>query len=489
MDFVSKFLTEQDKEKISLAVQLHTPLEIMSYTLPREKERYIQEVLMYFLIQCHQEHMTDNLVFCLSELLTNSKKANTKRVYFKELNLDINDEMQYHQGMVSFKEDTLSNIAHYLELQKEAGLYIKLILQLNDDGILIEIRNNSVLTKFEKKRILEKLRVAEKYEEPHQVVSLMVDQTEGAGLGIIIIVLMLRKIGLSRNNYKVFTNETETITQMFLPLNKEINEQMDSLYEEFVGGLNTIPVFEEALTSLADAAAQSDDNAIIEVISKDVALAALLLKDVAAKGHSCAKITSAFEILGRDEVLKLLSKENPALRIIKKDEDVRNFWKHETDVAIFAYNIAKNTPDFRCDLEEVYVSALFHDIECLLLEVATDEQKQPVEKLASSLDSTGTLYNLFLKDFGHSRGCYKLAQRWGLPEIVAQIVRYHNNPSHAPEEIKPIVYTVYLADILQYYEQGKAEFYQINKDALEFFKIHTKGQLDFLLKSLDPLLH
>ena len=102
MEFTSRFLTDKDKEKISLAVQLHTPLEIMSYTLPREKEVYIQEVLMYFLKQCHQEHMTDNLVFCLSELLTNSKKANTKRVYFTEQKLDINNEMDYHQLEQSF---------------------------------------------------------------------------------------------------------------------------------------------------------------------------------------------------------------------------------------------------------------------------------------------------------------------------------------------------------------------------------------------------
>ena len=484
MEFASKFLSEQDKEKISLAVQLHTPLEIMSYTLPREKERYIQEILMYFLIQCHQEHMTDNLVFCLSELLTNSKKANTKRVYFKEQNLDINNEMDYHQGMVTCKEDTLSNIEHYLTLQKEAGLYIKLILQLNDEGIKIEIRNNSVITKFEKKRILEKLRVAQKYEEPHQVVSLMVDQTEGAGLGIIIIVLMLRKIGLSRDNYKVFTSETETITQMLLPLNAEIDRQMDSLYDAFIDSLNTIPVFEETLKDFADSATHSDDNALIDIISKDVTLAAILLKDAATKGHSCSKITSAFEFLGRDAVIKLLSKDNPTIRLIKKSDDIRNFWQHETDVAAYAYNLAKNIPEFEFDFEEVYVSALFHDIECLLLEVATQEQKDCVEKLAASLDEKGSLYDLFLKDFGHSRGCYKLAQSWGLPETVAQVIRYHNNPSYAPEGIKHIVYAVYLADILQYYEQGKAEFYQINKDALDFFKIHSKGQLDFLLKQL-----
>ena len=484
MEFASKFLSEQDKEKISLAVQLHTPLEIMSYTLPREKERYIQEILMYFLIQCHQEHMTDNLVFCLSELLTNSKKANTKRVYFKEQNLDINNEMDYHQGMVTCKEDTLSNIEHYLTLQKEAGLYIKLILQLNDEGIKIEIRNNSVITKFEKKRILEKLRVAQKYEEPHQVVSLMVDQTEGAGLGIIIIVLMLRKIGLSRDNYKVFTNDTETITQMILPLNKEIDKQMESLYEEFVDNLNTIPVFEDTIKEFEAAVPKAQDNELIDLISKDVSLTALLLKDAAAKGHSCSKITNAFQALGRDAVVALLKKDNPAFRVIDKKLDVRNLWEHERTVAYFAYNLAKNSQEVRFDLEEIYVAALLHDIECLLLEVATPEQKEAVQKLATSLDEKGVLYDLFLKDFGHSSGCYKVAQSWGLPETIAQVVRYHNNPSYAPEGIKPVVYVVYLADILQYYEKGQAEYYQLNTEALEFFGIHTKGQLDFMLKQL-----
>ena len=489
MEFASKFLSEQDKEKISLAVQLHTPLEIMSYTLPREKERYIQEVLTYFLIECHQEHMIDNLVFCLGELLTNSKKANTKRVYFTEQKLDINNEMDYHQGMVSFKEDMLSNLTHYLELQKAAGLYIKLVLQLNDDGIKIEIRNNSVLTKFEKKRILEKLRVAEKYEEPHQVVSLIVDQTEGAGLGIIIIVLMLRKIGLSRNNYKVFTNENETITQMLLPLNSEIDGQIDSLYEEFIGNLNTIPVFENKLKEITDAASHSDDNELIDIISKDISLAAILLKEAALKGYSCSKITKAYETLGREQVLSFYSKDNPALNIIQKSDDTRDLWQHERNVAFYAYNIAKNTKDYKFDLEEVYVCALFHDIECLLLEVAGEKQKLPVEKLAASLDNTNTIYRLFLNDFGHSRGCYKLAQKWGLPELIGQVVLYHNNPSYAPEEIKPLVFVVYLADILQYYEQGKAEYYQINRDVLDFFKIQSKAQLDFMLKTLHPLLH
>ena len=93
MSLSTKFLTEEDKEKIKLAVQLHTPIEVISYTLPRDKEMYIYEVLRVFLIECHQEHMTDNLIFCLGELLTNSKKANTKRIFFKENKFFINQKI------------------------------------------------------------------------------------------------------------------------------------------------------------------------------------------------------------------------------------------------------------------------------------------------------------------------------------------------------------------------------------------------------------
>ena len=86
MDDKDFSLQQEDKEKIETSVQLHTPLEITTYTLPKNMEVYIQEVLSEFLTQCHQDHMIEYLKFCVGELLTNAKKANTKRVYFKEKN-------------------------------------------------------------------------------------------------------------------------------------------------------------------------------------------------------------------------------------------------------------------------------------------------------------------------------------------------------------------------------------------------------------------
>ncbi len=486
MEYRTKFITENDKLKIKKAINLHAPVEVISYTLPREMELYIQEVLTCFLVECHQEHMIDNLIFCLGELLTNSKKANTKRIYFAEQNLDINNEMDYHQGMVSFKEDMLSKLKYYLKKQKDAGLYVKFSIQLYDEGLKIEIRNNSVLTIFEKKRINEKLKVARKYDNPSQAIARFVDLTEGAGLGIIIIVLMLEKIGLPKDSYKVFSTNNETITQMVLPLNKDINEQMDKLYDEFVNNLTTVPVFEESIEEFSKLSKNPDvtDQQLVDYIIKDVFLATAIIKAAAAKGKNCSKITCAYNFLGRDEVCALFDKNNPALRLIKKEPQSLKFWQHEYEVAYYAYNLAKNFPQINYDLEEVFTGALFHDIECLILEVATEEQKNGVKKIADSMEDGEKLYNLFLEDFGHTRGCYMLAKKWGLPDRIAQVIKYHNNPDAVPEEIKDIVYIIYLADVLQYYKNGDLEFYQLNKNVLDHLNINSKEVLDSILEKL-----
>ena len=110
-----------DISKIRTAIRSGIPLSITTYTLPHDMEMYMSEVLALFLKELNQEFMTSYLTYCLQELITNSKKANTKRIYFKEKGLDINNEEDYNKGMQTFKEETLSNITYYLQKQKEAA--------------------------------------------------------------------------------------------------------------------------------------------------------------------------------------------------------------------------------------------------------------------------------------------------------------------------------------------------------------------------------
>jgi hypothetical protein len=120
-----------DEEKIKKAVQSGMPLTITTFTLPHEIEVYVEQVLTIFLRQVEQEKLKDYVVYCVQELAVNAKKANTKRVFFSERGLELDNPDDYKLGMTTFKEDTLNNIGHYLQLQKNKGLYIKLIFHVS----------------------------------------------------------------------------------------------------------------------------------------------------------------------------------------------------------------------------------------------------------------------------------------------------------------------------------------------------------------------
>ena len=92
-----------DNEKIKTAIRTGVPISIKTYTLPHDMEVYMGEVLTLFLTELDQTHMIQYLTYSLNELIVNAKKANTKRVYFQEKNLDLFNLDDYNIGMIIYK--------------------------------------------------------------------------------------------------------------------------------------------------------------------------------------------------------------------------------------------------------------------------------------------------------------------------------------------------------------------------------------------------
>jgi hypothetical protein len=205
-----------DEAKVKRAVQQKIPLVLTTFTLPRKIERYIEKVVTVFLEQTKRENLADYIIYCVQELVVNAKKANTKRVYFMERGLDLDDPLEYDIGMVSFKEDTLNNIERYMRLQKEQGLYIKIILQITD-RITIEVRNNSAITETELDRIRKRLKHARQFDSLDDAVSHVLDDSEGSGLGLVILVLMLKKLGLDETCFDISETGRETVARIIIP--------------------------------------------------------------------------------------------------------------------------------------------------------------------------------------------------------------------------------------------------------------------------------
>lgn len=205
-----------NNEKIKQSVETQSPIELIVDGLPRSVDEY-NLVLTKFLEACNQQKIEDNLVYCLGELLSNADKANLKRLYFKEKGLDINNSDDYKLGMKTFLEETFSNFSYYAKLKDKENLYVKLYLLKEIDKIIIETRNNSILTEFEYERIFKRIDNAKQFNSLAEAV-MNVDSSEGAGLGIVSIILILKKIGLDKSAFNVYCNNGETITGITLPL-------------------------------------------------------------------------------------------------------------------------------------------------------------------------------------------------------------------------------------------------------------------------------
>ncbi|MDR2702621.1 MAG: hypothetical protein LBB72_09335 [Spirochaetaceae bacterium] len=207
-----------DIEKVNEAIRMEVPLIMTTYTAPRKVERYIEQVVSIFLDHVKQSDLKDNVVYCIQELVVNAKKANTKRAYFSLKGLDLNDTTDYQKGMANFRDDTLKNIDYYLELQRQQGLYIKLILQLKDRVITIEVRNNASITITELERIRSRIIKAKECDELEEAIVQVLDDSEGAGLGLVMLVIMLKKLGLGTNAFDILRTNEETIARIVIPV-------------------------------------------------------------------------------------------------------------------------------------------------------------------------------------------------------------------------------------------------------------------------------
>ncbi|GHU70021.1 hypothetical protein FACS189450_03820 [Spirochaetia bacterium] len=222
-----------DESRIKKIVRSGLPLTITTFTLPHEDEVYIEQVLTVFLKEAGHEKLKDYIVYCVRELAVNAKKANTKRVYFREQGLDVSDPDDYYIGMAGFKENTLNNIARYLQKQKAQGLYVKVILQIKNNIINVEVRNNAAMTKPELARIQDKLTRSRQYLSLEDALSQVLDDSEGAGLGLVILVLMLKKMGLGEDSFDILSDGGETVARIVIPLEQT---RVESLAEQFSCG-------------------------------------------------------------------------------------------------------------------------------------------------------------------------------------------------------------------------------------------------------------
>ena len=488
----SKDRIQVDTAKISKAISSGIPLTITTYTLPHEMEVYMGDVLTVFLNELDQKQMVEYLSYCLNELITNAKKANTKRIYFKQKNLDITNADDYDLGLKTFKEDTLNNINYYLGLQKKAGLYVKLILQVRNNKIKIEVRNNSSLTVFEYKRIHDKLARAQQYTSVEDALSQILDDSEGAGLGLVIMILMLEKIGLTEDNFQTLCENGETITRIILPLSEKTQKQIDIISAEFVKLIDSLPQFPDNITAINKLLNDPDSKMsdIAMQISNDVSLTGELLKMVNSAAFAlaspCHSITDAVKLVGLRGIKNLLFSIGTMQTFKAVSGDKADLWTHAYQVAFYSYNLARNFfSGKRAVIEDSYICGLLHDMGKIIFETSHPDLLAKAKAVCESKGISPDLIERLIAGVNHGEIGSEVAKKWNFPEVIVNVIKYHHDPEDAPDEVKNLTSIVYLADILTYYQTDEVAFYQIDSEILKLFKITNEDQLKKISEKLE----
>ncbi|MDR2965368.1 MAG: HDOD domain-containing protein [Treponema sp.] len=479
-----------DENKIKKAIQSGLPLTITTYTLPKEIEIYIEQVIDVFLKQMDQYRLKDYIVYCVQELVINAKKANTKRVYFAERGLNINEPSDYKEGMGKFKEDTLGNIAHYLQLQKEKGLYIKISLKVKRDTINIEVRNNVTATKTEQLRIHDKLARSRQYDTLEDALSQLLDDSEGAGLGLVILVLMLKKIGLDDDCFTIKTTEKETIASISIPLDQAVVENISELSKQIVGHINSLPQFPENIMMIQKLIADptSDMPVIARQISMDPALTADLLKIVNSAQYMLSKkvdnISEAVKMVGIKGIKNLLYSYGTHKILGDDTIDKKRLWEHSYKTAFYAYNIVKNFKHDANLLDDVYVGGILHDMGKIIFSSVHPELLEKIKGFCTDKKLPASTFENLSAGMNHAELGALIAEKWNFPESLVSAIRFHHDPGSAPADCKDLVDAVYIANMFCVYENKNIIFDQIETVPLENFGLKSQKQVDALMLKL-----
>jgi putative nucleotidyltransferase with HDIG domain len=444
-------------------------------------------VLLVFLGLVDQTQLKDYIFYIVQELAVNAKKANTKRVYFLEKGLKLEDPDDYKKGMATFKEETLGNIAHYLQLQRQKGLYVKIILQTRRNIVLIEIRNNVAATRTELIRIHDKLARSRQFDSMEDAFSQVLDNSEGAGLGLVILVLMLKKMGLSEDCFDILSNGKETVARIIIPLSRTRVENLEILSNAIVSNINSLPQFPENILHIQKVIDDpaSDMAAIARQISMDPALTADILKLVNSARYMMARkvdsISEAVKMVGIKGIKNLLYSYGIQKILGEDGADKRRLWKHSYQVAYYAYSLARDSYKNRAVIDDIHVAGVLHDMGKIIFSGVHPELLARIRNFCVEKGLPASTFEELSAGMNHAEIGALVAEKWNFPESLVCAIRYHHDPLAAPPESRALTETVYLANMFCEYENGAVDFNQFERAVLENFNISTRDKLETLL--------
>lgn len=155
---------------------------------------------------------------CIKELVINATKANLKRAFFQKNGIDINNIGQYVSNLARFRRMIdKTQYSQYFDDLRDMDLWVMLGISHCNDGVKLEVINNCKIIEVEETRIRMKLRVAMVYNSIAEFYEREHDDSEGAGMGIAIIISLLQSANIDPKLFRIWSTDETTVSRIEVP--------------------------------------------------------------------------------------------------------------------------------------------------------------------------------------------------------------------------------------------------------------------------------
>ena len=479
-----------DIAEIQKAALRSIPLTFRMTSLPREAHPLLDRILEVYLEELGQTPILEPLSYCLKELIANAQKANMKRLYFEERGLDIGSEADYDTGMAEFRRESSERLAHWIALLREKERVICITFHATRRSLAISVRNGAELTPREQARIYDRIARARAYNSFVEALAQPTDSTEGAGLGILILLQFLKRIGLGEEAFGIEAADGETVATLSIPTDKVQMEKISVLTQAIVRDVDSLPHFPEVLLDLIRLTEDPRSSAakVGGKIATDPTLTADLLKLVNSAHFMLPRrvksIPEAVKIVGMKGLRNLLYSYGAEKIMGEKYAEMKTLWDHSHRAAYYAYTIARSFRPKADILDDVYVTGILHDLGQIIVTYLHPEAIEQMERFCREKDIPTRILERFSFGLHHADIGALIVRKWNFPEQLVQGIRYHHDPLVAPQQYKDIVHCVYVANAICDMERGLITFDQTEKTVLREFGIDTQERCQAVMARL-----
>ncbi len=431
-------------------------------------------------------YLLDTLVTIQREIIINAAKANAKRIFFQEEGLDITDPMQYAQGMVRFRNEIVGEFESIREKLSKSSLKIRVRIQKTAKGTLISVTNNTPILPEELDRIKLRMEKARSYNDFSEAYEEVYDSTEGAGLGIVLVTLLLKNSGIGVESYTISSDGAATRCELFIPKELRPFEITTNIKKEIIRQVEGLPTFSKHIIELQrlchDPA--SSINEISNKIMIDPALTSEVMKLSNSAGFITAKrvgtVNEAVMTIGLKNLNAILMAASARQILDTRFSKFEQIWNHCNKTAYYARLLAMK---FRLQqiVENVYLAGLLHDLGKIVLLSTNLQLTNWISEIVNNRKiRTSTIMEEVSIGISHSSIGELIAKHWSFPDYLTESIRQHHSPLSSREEFRDQVHITYLANMLCGVESKKYDYFYFEGEVLEHYGITSIEQLQKL---------